>query len=247
MSEPRDDELSRVYRATRTAEPPGHVDDAILAASRRAVGSGPQRRSFVRRWAPSLALAASLVIAVALSLDIWEQRPDFEAIEAPPATRSESAPAAPADRFRAPREEPAAESPAKHEREAPRRDDAAARASADTAGAWGEQASLAKPAPAAATPPERAFEATATQPQKVQAAPAPASPAAAAGAAPAAAARSAMRDSAFSEAVRRSPQEWIEAIRKLKAQGRSEDVARELAAFRRAHPDFRVPDDLTQP
>ena len=40
--------------------------------------------------------------------------------------------------------------------------------------------------------------------------------------------------------------EWLALIRKLRAEGRIEEAARELAAFRLAHPDEarRLPDDL---
>jgi hypothetical protein len=40
--------------------------------------------------------------------------------------------------------------------------------------------------------------------------------------------------------------EWLALIRKLRADGRVDDAARELAAFRLAHPDEarRLPDDL---
>jgi len=45
-------------------------------------------------------------------------------------------------------------------------------------------------------------------------------------------------------AAARAPDAWLEDIRKLKAQGRSQDVERELAEFRKRYPDYRVPDDL---
>jgi len=45
----------------------------------------------------------------------------------------------------------------------------------------------------------------------------------------------------------RRPAEWIEALRKLKAEGRTADFERELAAFRREHSDYRLPEDLTRP
>jgi hypothetical protein len=45
-------------------------------------------------------------------------------------------------------------------------------------------------------------------------------------------------------AAARAPEAWLDDIRKLRAQGRSEDAARELAEFRKRYPDYRVPDDL---
>ncbi|MFO1362015.1 MAG: hypothetical protein U1F45_05990 [Burkholderiales bacterium] len=36
----------------------------------------------------------------------------------------------------------------------------------------------------------------------------------------------------------------LEDIRRLKAQGRAEDAAKELAEFRKRYPDFELPADL---
>jgi TolA-binding protein len=44
--------------------------------------------------------------------------------------------------------------------------------------------------------------------------------------------------------VERSPETWLADVRKLKAQGRTEEAERELAEFRKRYPDFRLPDDL---
>jgi hypothetical protein len=60
--------VSRAYRAVADGEPPAHLDRAIQAAARRAVGSraragfGP----FKRRWTVPAAAAAVLVLAVGL-------------------------------------------------------------------------------------------------------------------------------------------------------------------------------------
>ncbi len=48
-----------------------------------------------------------------------------------------------------------------------------------------------------------------------------------------------------SEAAR-SPEEWLEEIRRLKAQGRDADAAAELAEFRRRHPEYPLPVDLAR-
>jgi hypothetical protein len=42
----------------------------------------------------------------------------------------------------------------------------------------------------------------------------------------------------------RTPEEWLEDIRRLKTQGRTEDVAKELAEFRKRFPDYKLPADL---
>src|SRR5436189_3406615 len=71
MTEPQDPQLSQHYRDLEPLEPPGELDQAILAAGRRA---SPRRR----RWYYSLAAAAVLVFAVALTLHIERERPDAE-------------------------------------------------------------------------------------------------------------------------------------------------------------------------
>src|SRR6266496_4022769 len=49
---------------------------------------------------------------------------------------------------------------------------------------------------------------------------------------------------AGSEAKERTPEKWLEDIRKLKTQGKTAEVERELAEFKKRYPDYRPPDDL---
>ena len=97
-----DRKVSERYRELPREEPPRALDDAILAASRRAVHSRPG----MRRWTVPLATAATLVLVVALGVLVERERPDAEVVSpqievlktpAPP-----PAPAAP----EAPRREP---------------------------------------------------------------------------------------------------------------------------------------------
>ena len=44
--------------------------------------------------------------------------------------------------------------------------------------------------------------------------------------------------------VARTPEAWLDDIRKLKTDGRNADAERELGEFRKRYPDFRVPEDL---
>jgi hypothetical protein len=78
------------------------------------------------------------------------------------------------------------------------------------------------------------------------AAPAPASPAPTAP--PSAAATSAGITSALSagaaKATERTPQAWIEDIRKLMKAGMSEEAGGELAEFKKRYPDYVLPEDL---
>jgi resuscitation-promoting factor RpfA len=45
-------------------------------------------------------------------------------------------------------------------------------------------------------------------------------------------------------AVARTPEAWLDDIRRLKTAGRNADAERELGEFRKRYPDFRVPEDL---
>jgi hypothetical protein len=86
----QDDPLARRYRELAREEPPAAVDAAILAASRRAVA----RRSFARRWAAPLSIAAVLVLAIGISLQVERHEPRLEA--AAPASVASPPAAAPA-------------------------------------------------------------------------------------------------------------------------------------------------------
>jgi hypothetical protein len=119
-------EISRRYRELAREEPPRRVDDAILAAARRA--TAPR----ARRWYIPLAAAAVLVLAVAVAIQVDRGEPDPEALVlAPPALpgasgeqrkererqepkresfKAESAPLQ--DLQKAPSAEPAAQAPA---------------------------------------------------------------------------------------------------------------------------------------
>lgn len=49
---------------------------------------------------------------------------------------------------------------------------------------------------------------------------------------------------AAAEAKSRTPEAWVEEIRRLKAQGRTAEAAAELAEFRKRYPDYKLPADL---
>jgi len=76
VSEPRDErdsELSHIYKEGGWPEPRRQIDQAILAASRRAAR---REHSFVRRWSPGFALAATVVLSVTLLFRMSEEKPD---------------------------------------------------------------------------------------------------------------------------------------------------------------------------
>ena len=107
MTEERDEDgqVARKYRELGAQEPPRALDDAILAASRRAAGAGPGRpaaRSGFLRWQGPAAAAAVLVLAIAVTLNMQLERPGIQSIESPasravaPAAEPKPFPAAPA-------------------------------------------------------------------------------------------------------------------------------------------------------
>lgn len=105
MSE-SDDKLLRHYRLLSRDEPPSAIDAAILAASRRAVASRP----WSQRLAGPVSIAAVLVLAVGVTLNMQREQPGVE-VAAPaseysvPGAAPETTPPAPqaappADAFR---------------------------------------------------------------------------------------------------------------------------------------------------
>src|ERR1700741_2453176 len=100
-----DQKITQRYRELAREEPPRHLDEAILAASRRAAETrpapllGPSGR---RRWYFPLAAAAVIVLAVAVTVHVERERPELEVAEAPiaappaPSSTREEQAAAPA-------------------------------------------------------------------------------------------------------------------------------------------------------
>ncbi len=95
----RDDDVSAKYGQLRRPEPPRALDDAILAASRRAVGARPggadggRRGSPTARWALPASVAAVLVLSVMVTLHVQEEQPGLES----PAPARRAAPEAKRD------------------------------------------------------------------------------------------------------------------------------------------------------
>jgi hypothetical protein len=241
------------------------VDAAILAASRRAVGAGPRGS----RWAVPVSLAAVLVLGIGVVLNIQREQPGIEtpapaseyalpqlkeevpAAAPPPAAASapaEADSAAPQPRLskeqRAPAPKPRATPPAENR--------ADAMALRDAAPARAQEAA---PAQAPASPPPVAAlraEAPSAAPQAPapQAATRAAPPQAAMQAAPPpAAAPEAFRakrgatDAREERAAPQDPREAeLERIARLRADGRHDEADKALETFRRANPQYRIPD-----
>src|SRR5688500_20096300 len=80
--------ISERYRELSREEPPRHLDEAILAAARRAAETRPAPLvvpSGRRRWYFPLAAAAIIVLTVAVTVHVERQQPDPE-IAVPPVT-----------------------------------------------------------------------------------------------------------------------------------------------------------------
>jgi hypothetical protein len=93
MTDPGD-KLARRYRELAREEPPASLDASILAASRRALAAKP---SASRRWAVPLSIAAVLVLAFGVTLEMQRETPDVT-YAPPPAQAPEAKPQLPPDR-----------------------------------------------------------------------------------------------------------------------------------------------------
>ena len=252
MSEPQDRELSRLYREAEAAEPPRRIDDAILAASRRAVGSRPRAAGteLVRRSSAPIALAATILLTFTVTLMVFQDLPEPDpaqvlmqpgAADARAEKRAESPPA---------ESKPAAAAETKSELLVESRSDAR-RPRTPESPRSGERASAGEavrdisngPPEKRESEPMRASRPT--QPAPTTPAPS-ASPRSETTSTPQSAGGVAATASrlAADETNERSPEKWLEDIRNLKAQGKSPEAERELAEFRKRYPDYRLPEDL---
>lgn len=227
-----DEKLKAAYSALPREEPGAAIDAAILAASRRALA----RPSASRRWAAPASIAAVLVLAFGVTLRMKEEKSALESsdnyVPPPPAVATQSAPqSAPPPKL--------AEKAA-----APVLKKVAPQAKPDR-----------KEARALQAPEELAKD------NNVRQAPMPAAPPAsaaleapaAAAAAPAPAAR--MKREAFSAGAPAGfaadaqvsvdePTRELEAIARLRAEGRHDEADKALEEFRRKRPDYRIPEAM---
>lgn len=187
-----DPKISQRYRELPREEPPRHVDDAILAAARRAVDARPAplvTPAGRRRWYFPLAAAAIIVLAVAVTVQVERQQRDVEVAEAPAAVAPpprEEQPAAPKREVFAPEPKPAASLERRAQKAtAPLADLQKAPAHAEVSGVAG----------------------------KLQAV---------------------------------SPEQWLQGIADLRRQGRHDEADKSLAEFKRAHPDYKIPEAMLE-
>jgi hypothetical protein len=261
-----DDKLSRRYREASREEPPAHLDAAILAASRRAVGAGPRARK--PAWMVPASIAAVLVLGIGVSLRMQLEQPGIET-SAPAGSSEYPVPAAePAQDAVA--QAPAAPPPAPSPPPAPQarsEPDTKRRAQADANRNAQANAMREEPqAPKALTqrvekrdaeaPAERALRkdsaaseppasATVTTPTTTASPPAAAAPQAAMrpkleGYAADTARERAPR-AALAAAADPDPARELERIAKLREAGNHAEADRALEEFRRRHADYRIP------
>ena len=233
MADERDDDISRRYRELGAEQPPPELDRAILSAAREAVERPrvplvpPGGR---QRWYYSLAAAAVAIFAVAITVHFEREQPDLESTAPPaapppisqPSERKDEALPVQKPKLRAERPpvfapEPGARAPAEQRAPSvpaapPSAEEAPANAAAADAVTSGAPASSAE---------TRAAEQNAAS--QYQRAPAPAA------------------NRALARAAAETPQQWLERIAELRAQGRQQDADRELAEFKRRYPDYQIP------
>jgi len=240
----RDPKISRRYLELGAEEPPRALDEAILAASRRAVEARPAplvAPGGRRRWYFPLAAAAVIMLAVAVTLQVERQKPDDELAVAsvPPQARKEEqkAPASPEQSKPAPKPQRA---PPQFTPEPP---PAAAPPSADAmrdlaksnvvTAAQGARSSEA-PAEARARGDAMQERAAAAPARREMEAPRPQL------SAPMGAAASGQLQSRVME----TPELALERIAELRKQGKHEEADKALAEFRKRYPDYRLSDEM---
>jgi len=236
--------VSGRYRELPREEPPRALDDAILAASRRAVDARPAPLVVPtgrQRWYFPVAAAAIIVLAVAVTVHVEREQPGEEIVtQVEPA--KEVLRTEPARQYQyTPDPKPAPPAGTRDLQE--QRPSAAAEAPR-------------APAPAAAppsAPPQRALgsaqdsagadrrEKTDALAKRADEANAQLRQAEGARARSEVMARAAAPASRFARAA---PEQWLLAIDDLKRQGQHEEAARELAEFRRRYPDYKIPESM---
>lgn len=266
--DPRDRDLDDAYRDAAREQPSGDLDARILAAAHRAVHARPTRvRPWHERWRAPIAVAATIVLSVGLVLTIQREAPEAplptEAPKAPlpsdspprvdepgasaapvPTEPKPARPAVPVERGTG-TAVPASPSPAPARRNAAgeKRPEATAVDNAVTPSPPFPATQPSAPrSPSAAPAPEMRRE---QQSGPGYAAPAPAP------AAPLGRERSlemerparATRDADWAVEPR-TPEAWVEEIRRLRAAGLAEEADRALAELRKRYPDFALPADL---
>ena len=247
MTDEREPKVSQRYRELPGEEPSRELDQHILAAAHRA--TDPSHAPLVapagrHRWYFSLAAAAVLVFAVAITLHVERQQPDLEAVSPPPAPE---APMRDAEKGEAKKSEPPPPPAAVQERRAaPKRAPSPPRFTPEPPPQTSSPADAvgAASVPPASAPPERALESNRMRQAPRQDAEAErraqsrSAPSVAARSAPAPAAG--QLGSVLAERAADTPEGELERIARLRRGGRDDEADKALAEFRKRYPDYRI-------
>ena len=255
---PSDPQLSRLYREYATEQPSRATDERILAAARAALAespANPHRDTWWLRWRAPLALATTLLLTITLAL-LQERQPG--GLQEAPKLQQEAPPArheAPSRGVREQAGSAAAPEPARATAPPPQPSEAHGKSAKPSVSAGesdrpSKSDIVAEPG-LAATPPSKSLPAAApAAPAVLDSAPSPAAtvsdnqtakridsaPAAERAAAPALA----------KTENGRSANVWLDEIRALRRDGRHREAERQLQEFRRANPDYPLPEDFRQ-
>ena len=240
MADERDPDISRKYRELGAEEPPRALDEAILAASRRALSD--EMRSHPaplvvptgrRRWYFPVAAAAVITLTVAVTVQMERQKPDNEIVVATAPQQAQK------EERAVPQVETKEPALRRSQPFTPEPPPAAAPPTADA------MRDLAKSNQAGAQDRARADEAPASPPVVAQAAPPPAparremeSPR------PQASASAGARVMGQLQSKVEAPEAWLERIAELRKQGKHEEADKALAEFRKRYPDYRLSDEV---
>jgi hypothetical protein len=255
--------VSRAYRALPDDGPPPGLDAAILAKARAAIGERPASELQQRRWrriAVPVALAASVVMAIGVVLEVNKQPQPMQSPEqtSAPANRKQEVSNSPTTVIVVPLNSVTSAPPEVAVQVAPAPEPSAPRAEADTPQQRRERVAesidqrLNRPMAmaAAAPPPVAAGSPAALTGNLVVASPelrqqrANQYAAAADSASMAKAIGTATAErSAQSEQVQRDPAQWLSAIQALRKAGDAPAADREWLVFRKAWPNYPVPAD----
>ena len=237
-------EISQRYRELPREEPPRHLDEAILAASRRAAETRPAPLvvpSGRRRWYFPLAAAAIIVLAVAVTMHVEREQPDAELVVAQKPVQVEkpaaAEPAKPAERPPSARK---ASPPSKGF--VPDPDTAQRDAAATQGGLMAEQRlaeERARQEQQRALARADAERAQSTAKQEAAAASVQSAP-------PPAAAPARRPASVLAKLAEQSPEQWLQGIADLRRQQRHAEADRELAEFRKRYPGYKIPEAMLE-
>jgi hypothetical protein len=244
----KDSEISALYRDGAKAEPPPALDAVIRAAAHEALAerpaAAPRPQPWWQRWRLPVGVLATLVLTFSLTLLVERERArDLEpapAVTAPAPVAERAAPVRPAaDEAQPQRVVPPQTAPAIRRDALPQQSRPAEAAATATAPAATAPVPTPPPALGGAAAPAAAEQRSGVE--MLKAGPA-AEGAMADRVAPAAAQMK--REAKAAAPAARSPEVWLQEIRRLRREGRAAEVQAQLDEFRRAHPDYVLPDDL---